>query len=211
MAGKPYKLEIDFFGLSFSKELEKLEDVLGVTLSLGPFVKVGIRDLRPQATYHATVGIHQQVPGDPQPLFRIPLDGADGSLSLVPIAMEVFGWRHVTINGHRATANIGSRDASSGSGIPPAVPGYDDRRNVLLRLPDQATNNGANGHPVPARITAPVSPDSGLGSSSSDSSDGVPEANNLGYARPAFQRQMARRGRMRSSTSSDNDKRPRHE
>ena len=103
---KPYKLEIEYFGLKFSKDLEKLEDILGMTLSLGPFVKVGVRDLRPQATYHTTVGIHQQVPGDPRPPFQIPLDGADGTLSLVPISMEVFGWRRITVNGRRATLNI---------------------------------------------------------------------------------------------------------
>ena len=55
---KPYKLEIEYFGLKFNKDLEKLEDILGMTLSLGPFVKVGVRDLRPQTTYHTTVGIH---------------------------------------------------------------------------------------------------------------------------------------------------------
>ena len=87
---KPNKLEIEFFGLKFSKELEKLEDVLGMTLSLWPFVKVGIRDLRPQATYRTTVAIHQQVPGEPNPPFQISLDGADGTLRLVPLAMEVF-------------------------------------------------------------------------------------------------------------------------
>ena len=76
---KPYKLEIEFFGLKFSKKLEKLEDVLGMTLSLGPLIKVGIRDLRPQATYHTTVAIHQQGPGEPNPPFQISLDGADGT------------------------------------------------------------------------------------------------------------------------------------
>ena len=96
---KPYKLEIEFFGLKFSKELEKLEDVLEITLSLGPFVKMAIRDLRPQATYDTTVAIHLQVLGEPKTLFQISLDAADGTLSQVPLAMEVFGWRRITVNG----------------------------------------------------------------------------------------------------------------
>ena len=82
MAQKPFKLEIDYFGFKVSKELESLEDALGVTLSLGPFVKIGIRDLRLDATYHTTVGIHQQDQGKPRPPFRIPLDGGDGNLVL---------------------------------------------------------------------------------------------------------------------------------
>ena len=199
MAVKLYKLKIEFFGLKFSKELEKLEDVLGITLSLGPFVKVGLRDLRPQTTYHTTVGIHQQVPGDPQPLFQIPLDGANGSLSLVPIAMKIFGWRYLTVNGRRSTLNIGSRDAASSAEIPPTVPGYDDSRNVFIRMHDRAPLNGANGRPAPVQVAAPGSPDSGLGSSSSGSSDGVPDTDHHEYPRPSYQRQMARRGRPRFS------------
>ena len=208
---KPYKLEIEYFGLKFNNNLEREEDILGMTLSLGPFVKVGVRDLPPQATYHTTVGIYQQVPGDPRPPFQIPLDGADGTLSLVPIAMEIFGWRRITVNGRRATLNIASGNGAAGAGIQPSVPGYDDRRNVLLRLPDQASLNGTNGHPVTAQVTVPNSPDSGLGSSASGSSDGVPEADYHGLPRPMFQRQKARRGRPRLSTTSDTDKRPRQE
>ena len=180
-----------------------------MTLSLVLIVKVGVRDLRPQATYHTTIGIHQQVPGYPRPPFQIPLDGADGTLSLVPIANEIFGWRRMTVNGRRATLIIASGNRAAGAGIPPSVPGYDDLRNVLLRLPDQASLNGTNGHPVTALVTLPNSPDSGLESLSSGSSDGVPEADYHGLPRLMFQRQMARRGRPRLSTTSDPDKRPR--
>ena len=40
-----------------------------MTLSLGPFVKVRVRDLWQQATYQTMVGIYQQVPGDPRSPF----------------------------------------------------------------------------------------------------------------------------------------------
>ena len=118
------------------------------------------------------------------------------ALCLVPIAIEI-GWRRITINGHRATLNIVSRNRAAGAGIPLSVPGYDDRRIVLLRLPDQASLNGTNGHPVTAQVTVSNSPDSGLGSLASGSSDGVPEADYHGLPRPMFKRQMARRGRPR--------------
>ena len=172
---------------------------------------MGVRDLRPQATYHTTVGINQQVPGNPRPPFQIPLDGADGTLSLVPISMEVFGCRRIKVNGRRATLNIASGNEAVGVGIPPSVPSYDDHRNVLLRLPDQASLNGTNGHQVFAQVTAPDSLDSGLGSSSSGSFDGVTEVDFHGLPRPIFQRQMGRRGRPRLSTSSIDYKRQRQE
>ena len=182
---------------------------MGITISLGPFVKVGIRDLRPDATYHTTVGIHQQEPGKPRPPFQIPLDGGDGNLSLVPISSDIFGWKRVTVNGRGQATAPGI--AAPFDGVPPAVPGYDDRRNIFLRIPGQATSNGPSGYPGPMRISAPISPDSGIGSSISGSSDGVPEADDQVRSRPILQRQMARRGRPRGSQASDTDKRPRQE
>ena len=211
LMAKSFKLEIEYFGLTFNKELEKLEDILGITLSLGPFVKVGVRDLRPQATYHTTVGIHQQTPGDPRPPFQIPLDGGDGTLSLVPISMEIFGWRRITVNGQRATLNTASTSGATGTGIPPSVPGYDARRNVLLRLPDQDSANGTNRQPAPGQVAPPGSPDSGYGSSTSGTSDNGREMGYRGLPRPSFQRQVARRGRPRLSVAADAEKRPRQE
>ena len=47
MAEKPYKIEIDYFGLKVTKQLDKLEDAIGMTLSLGPFVKVVLETCAP--------------------------------------------------------------------------------------------------------------------------------------------------------------------
>ena len=69
MAQKPYKIEIEYFGMKVAKQLDKLEDAVGLTLSLGPFAKVGIRDMSPHSTFHTTVGMHQQLPGRRPPLF----------------------------------------------------------------------------------------------------------------------------------------------
>ena len=211
MAQNSFKLEIDYFGFKVIKELVRLEDIVGLTISLGPYVKIGIRDLRPDATYHTTVGIHQQDPGKPRPPFRIPLEGGDGNLSLVPITMEIFGWRHLTVNGRRQAPAMDAGNSATFNGIPPAVPGYDARRNIFLQMPVQAAVNGPPDYRDPARVSAPSSPDSGIGTSTSGGSDGEPEAGDRVVARPIFQRQMARRGRRRSSPSSDADKRPRHE
>ena len=125
--------------------------------------------------------------------------------------MEDFGWRHLTINRRGQNRASDAQEVASNIGIPPAVPGYDERRNIFLRIPGEATFNGPSGFPCPLRITAPISPDSGIGSSISGSSDGVPEEDEQVRAHPVFQRQMARRGRPRPSTSSDTDKRPRQE
>ena len=116
-------------------------------------------------------------------------------------------------HGQRAPSefNIGSRDAASSAEIPPSVPGYDDRRNVFIQMPDRACLNGANKRPAPVQMAAPGSPDSGLGSSSSGSSDGVPDTDHHEYSRPSYQRQMARRGRLCFSSVSNSDKRQQKE
>ena len=149
MAENPYKIEIEYFGLKVTKQLDKLEDAIGMTLSLGPFVKVSIRDLRPHSTYHTTVGLHQQLPGKRAPPFRIPLEDGDGSFSLVPISMEHFGWRYITVNGHMPPPGVDARNTVIDSSVPLAVPGYDARRNIFLRLPGQAATKPAQPIVVP--------------------------------------------------------------
>ena len=116
---------------------------------------------------------------------------------MVPIAIEIFGWRRITVKCRRSTLYIASGNGAAGAGIPPSVPGDHNCRNVLLRLLDQASLNETNGHPVTAQLTVPDFPDSGLGSSASGSSNGVPKADYHGLPRQIFQRQMARRGRPR--------------
>ena len=229
MADKPYKIEIEYFGLKVSKQLDKLEDAIGQTLSLGPFVKVGIRDMRPHSAFHTTVGLHQQLPGRRTPPFRIPLEGGDGSLSLVPISMELFGWRYITVNGHMPPPGVEARNAAIDAGVPSAVPGYDARRNIILRLPEQA----ATEPPQPVLVRAPMaeqaapqatpplaapmeesvpgSPDSGIGGSVSGSSETAP-LDNIQGRQPSFsQRQLCKRGRPRLIIPFEANKRPRIE
>ena len=45
MAHKPYKIEIEYFGMKVAKQLAKVMDAVGLTLSLGLFVNVGIRNM----------------------------------------------------------------------------------------------------------------------------------------------------------------------
>ena len=70
MAEKPFKLEIEYFGVKVSKKLDKLEDAVGLTLSLGPFVKVGIRDMRLHSSFHTTVSLYQHDPERRLPRFK---------------------------------------------------------------------------------------------------------------------------------------------
>ena len=81
----------------------------------------------------------------------------------------------------------------------------------FLRLPDNATPRGTPLAPGSTRIAVPGLPDSGIGSSTSGFSDGVPLADDQERTRPVFQRQLAKRGHPFFSAPSDNDKRPRQE
>ena len=124
MAEKPFKLEIEYFGLKVAKKLDKLEDAVGLTLSLEPFVKVGIRDMSPHSTFHNTVGMHQQLPWKRPPPFQIYFKGDDGSLSLVPISMDLFGGRYITVNWHMPPPGVDARNTAIDASVPLAVPGW---------------------------------------------------------------------------------------
>ena len=229
MAQKLYKIEIEYFGMKVAKQLDKLDNAVGLTLSLGPFVKVKIRDMSPHSTFHTTVGMHQQLFGKRPPLFQIPLEGGDGSLSLVPISMELFGWLYITVNGHMPPPGVDARNTTIDASMPLAVPGYDARRNIFLRLPEQAATKPAQPtvmpvsaaeQAAPQATSAPAaimevsvagSPDSGIGSSVLGSSEAAPPANILGRPPPIFQRQMCKRGRPRLILPFDANKRSRVE
>ena len=215
--------------MKVAKQLDKLEDAVGLTLSLGPFVKVGIRDMSPHSTFHSTVGMHQQLPGKLPPPFQIPLKGYDGSLSIVPISMEHFGWRYITVNGHMPPSGVNVRNTAIDASVPLAVPGYDACRNIFLRLPEEAATKPAQPTVVPVsaaeqaasqatsapaaimEASVPGSPDSGIGSSVSGSSDAAPSAGILGRPPPIVQRQMCKRGLPRLIVPYDANKRLRVE
>ena len=158
MAQKPYKIEIEYFHMKVAKQLDKLENAVGLTLSLGPFVKVGIRDMSPHSTFHTTVGMHQQLPGKRPPPFRIPLEGGDGSLSLVPISLELFGWRYITVNGHMPPPGVEARTTAIDASVPLAVPGYDAHQNIFMRLPKQDATKPAQPSVVPVSTAQQAAP-----------------------------------------------------
>lgn len=95
---KLFKLEVEYFGYKYTKELEKLDDAVGVTLSLSPFVKVGIRDMTPQALFKTIVGLNQKLLCHREPTFSIPVNTDNGDLRLVPISAGTFGWRCLTVS-----------------------------------------------------------------------------------------------------------------
>ena len=229
MAEKPFKLEVEYFGPKVSKMLDKLEDAVGLTLSLGPYVKIGIRDLRPHSSFNTTVGLLQQLPGRRPPAFKIPLEGGDGSLCLVPMSAEFFGWRYITINGHMPPPGVDARNAAINAGVPLALPGYDARRNIFLRFPEQAATAIPQATVVPVSTTeqaapqatstpappleaiVPSSPDYGIGSSVSGSSEAAPLSGVLGRQPPMFPRQLCKHGRPRLILPIDASKRLRAE
>ena len=210
MATKPFRLEVEYFGLKVSREVEKLDDLVGLTLALGPFVKIGIRDLTPSASIHTTVALYQPTQGSKPPPFSKTIEGGDGTLLLVPVVSANVGWRRIIINGNAQAASANANASlSSQMPNPPFVAGYDARRNVFLRGALQsgaASVNVAN-----SNKNQPSSPDFGIGSSNSSNSE---ESNPVTYrmnAPPILQREVAKRGRPFGGSSSGIDKRFRRE
>ena len=193
MGHKPFRLEIEYFGLKVSQEIDRLEDLLGMTLALGPYVKIGLRDLAANAPIHTTVALYQPSQGSKPPPFSKKIDGGDGSLLLVPVSTANVGWRRIIINGNAPVVNANASVPLN----PPSVVGYDARRNVLLQgsLPSAPSTS--------TQSDQSSSTDSGIGSSDSSSSDGIRTA--------TFPRQMAKRGRPFFKGSSNVDKRLRRE
>ena len=109
------------------------------------------------------------------------------------------------------------------------VPGYDALRNIVLRLPEQAVTRPPQPTVVPVsaaeqaapqatsapaaimETSVPGSPDSGIGSSLSGSSDAAPPGGILGRPPPIFQRQVCKRGQPRLIIPFDVNKRSRVE
>ena len=104
MATKLFKLEVEYFGVKVHKDLEKLEDVVRITLSLGPYVKFGIRDTT-NASIHTKVALYQPSNGSRLPPFSMPIGGGDGSLLLVPVSTANIDWRHIILN--QGAASVG--------------------------------------------------------------------------------------------------------
>ena len=74
--------------------------------------------MSPHSTFHTTVGMHQQLPEKRPPPFQIPLEGGDGILSLVPISMEFFGLRYITVNGHMPFPGVDARNIAIDASVP---------------------------------------------------------------------------------------------
>ena len=124
---------------------------------------------------------------------------------------------------------VNARNTAIDASVPLAVPGYDARRNIFLRLPEQAATKLAQPTVVPVsaaeqaapqatsapaaimEASVPGIPDSGIGSSVSGSSDAASPAGILGRPPPIFQRQMCKCGRPRLVVPYDANKRLRVE
>ena len=141
-----------------------------MTLAIGSFVKIGIRDLTPSASIHRTEALYQPTQGSKPPPHSKKTGGGDGTLLLVPVVSANVGWRRIIVNGNAPAANANA-NASSSSQMPnpPSVAGYDARRNVFLQSSLQ--NDAASVNVANSNKNQPSSPDSGIGSSNSSNSE----------------------------------------
>ena len=121
--------------------MEKLDDLVGMTLALGPFVKIGIRDLTPSASIHTTVALYQPTQGSKPPPISKTIEGGDGTLLLVPVVSANVEWRRIIVNGNAQAANANANASSSQMQNPASVAGYDaktcsyEQPYKVMRLP----------------------------------------------------------------------------
>ena len=171
-----------------------------------PYVKIGIRDITPSTSIHTTVALYQPTQGSKFPPFSKTIDEGDKTLLLVPVLSANVGWRRIIVNGNVPAANANANASSSSQMTNPhSVAGYHASKNVFLRGAlgsSAAFVNVANSNKI-----QPRSPDSGIGSSNLSNSE---ESNPVTFrmnAPPIVHRQIAKRGRLFTVSSSGKDKR----
>ena len=85
MVNKPFRIEVEYVRLKVSKNVDELEDLVKMTLTLNPFAKIDTRDLTPSASIHTTVTVCEHTQDSKCSPFSKTIDGGNETILLVRV------------------------------------------------------------------------------------------------------------------------------